>query len=65
MKNIYTCMFDESHRKWNIDETGFTMDSKPGKVIGLVKSVAPVDWPHISASCFIKVEVYCSLLRKC
>lgn len=48
MKNIYTCMFDESHRKWNIDETGFTMDSKPGKVIGLVKSVAPVDWPHIS-----------------
>lgn len=41
-------MFDESHRKWNVDETGFTMDSKPGLVIGLVKSVAPVDWPHIS-----------------
>lgn len=39
---------DKGHRIWNIDETGFTMGSKPGKVIGPVKSVAPVDCPDVS-----------------
>ena len=32
-------LLDKGHRVWNIDETGFTMGSKPGKVIGPVKSV--------------------------
>lgn len=41
-------LFDKGHRIWNIDETGFTMGSKPGKVIGPVNSVAPVDRPHVS-----------------
>lgn len=41
-------LLDKGHRIWNIDETGFTMGSKPGKVIGPVKSVAPVDCPNVS-----------------
>lgn len=41
-------LFDKGHRIWNIDGTGFTMGSKPGKVIGPVKSVAPVDRQHVS-----------------
>lgn len=41
-------LLDKGHRIWNIDETGFTMGSKPGKVIGPVKSVALVDCPHVS-----------------
>ena len=32
-------LLDKGHRVWNIDETEFTMGSKPGKVIGPVKSV--------------------------
>lgn len=41
-------LLDKGHRIWNIDETGFTMGSKPEKVIGPVKSVAPDDCPHVS-----------------
>ena len=41
-------MLDKGHRVWNIDETGFTMGSKPGKVIGPVKSVVSGNCPHVS-----------------
>ena len=41
-------LLDKGHRIWNIDETGFTMGSKAGKVIGPTRSTAPQDCPHVS-----------------
>lgn len=40
-------LFDKGYRIWNIDEIGFIMGSKLGKVIGFVKLVVLVDCLYV------------------
>ena len=41
-------LLDKPHRVWNADETGFSMGSKAGKVIGPTKATHPNAIPHVS-----------------
>ena len=41
-------LMDKAHRVWNADETGFSMGSKAGKVVGPAKTVYKPDVPHIT-----------------
>jgi len=53
-------LMDKPHRIWNADETGFSMGSKAGNVIGPSKSLHPGNIPHTSGgSTKQRVTVMC------